>query len=228
MNIGDGTSKAKRQANVQAYFNRAARSFDSVYDHQRTALMQAVDRRFRSDMFQRFDMALEAIEPLAGKTVLDVGCGSGPYVVAALRRGAARVLGLDLAPAILDLARERVAASGLRDGCELRVGAFPDDAPEETFDVGIAIGVLDYVDARIHFLEALASVTRLAVLSFPSKHWFRGTLRHGRYWAKRCPLHLCDQDEVASLMAAGGFKEVEIVKLPGAGMDYFVKAAGSA
>lgn len=228
MTEGSGTPDARKQEDVQAYFNRAARSFDSIYDHKRTRLMQLVDRHFRSDMFRRFDMTFEAIEPLAGKTVFDVGCGSGPYIVRALQGGAARVVGLDLAPEILDLARARVEGSGFKERCELRVGAFPDDPPHEVFDVAMAIGVLDYVEDPVQFLEALRNAARLAIVSFPSNHWLRGPLRRGRYWAKRCPLHLYDQEDIRAAMAASGFDQVEITKLPGAGMDYFVKASCSA
>jgi cyclopropane fatty-acyl-phospholipid synthase-like methyltransferase len=62
---------------VKTYFDRAAASFDTFYDRRRTRFIQWVDRKFRSDIFERFRLAFEALAPLDGKSVLDVGCGSG-------------------------------------------------------------------------------------------------------------------------------------------------------
>lgn len=47
---------------------------------------------------------------LAGCRVLDAGCGSGRYMLHALRRGAARVIGVDLSPEMLDRARVELGA----------------------------------------------------------------------------------------------------------------------
>ena len=53
----------------------------------------------------------EAIDLLPGSRVLDVGCGPGNGAIAAARRNAEPV-GLDYVPALLDRARQRVAAEG--------------------------------------------------------------------------------------------------------------------
>ena len=46
---------------------------------------------------------------LHGQAVLDVGCGSGRYMLHALRRGAARVTGVDLSPHMLARAGTELA-----------------------------------------------------------------------------------------------------------------------
>jgi SAM-dependent methyltransferase len=51
-------------------------------------------------------------EPLAGKQVVDVGCGTGNAALAAAARGA-RVTGVDPAPRLLDVARAEAAARRL-------------------------------------------------------------------------------------------------------------------
>ena len=58
------------------YFDHASAIFDTFYDDQRGASMRWVDRHFRSDMFVRFDWTFREIGDAAGKTVLDIGCGS--------------------------------------------------------------------------------------------------------------------------------------------------------
>ena len=206
---------------VHTYFDRAAVAFDTFYDHKRTRLMQWVDRTFRSDMFERFRLTFEILEPLAGKGVLDVGCGSGPYVVEAARRGARRVVGLDMAGGMIDLARHRAAAANVANRCKFVVGTFPADAPSEVFDYAIVMGVMDYVSDPLAFLAALRErVMERTVLSFPSRHWFRTPLRRIRYWGKRCPVYFYDEPQIRDLAAQAGFARVDVVKIRGAGMDY--------
>ena len=48
-----------------------------------------------------------------GMEVLDVACGSGNATIPAARAGAARVVGLDLVPELLDSARERAGEAGV-------------------------------------------------------------------------------------------------------------------
>jgi 2-polyprenyl-3-methyl-5-hydroxy-6-metoxy-1,4-benzoquinol methylase len=55
---------------------------------------------------------LELMEPLAGKRVLDAGCGDGMYSLAASERGAL-VTGVDLSADMLAVARGRSAARGV-------------------------------------------------------------------------------------------------------------------
>lgn len=206
---------------VGTYFDRAAITFDTFYDQRRSAFMQWVDRKFRSDMFERFRLTFEALAPLEGATVLDVGCGCGPYVVEAVRRGARRVVGLDMAEEMLELARRRVATADCAEPCTFVLGAYPQDAPPEQFDCAIVMGVMDYVPDGLVFLSALAQqVRRRAVLSFPSTHWFRTPLRRVRYALKRCPVYFYDRARIESLMTSAGFEDVRITKIPGAGMDF--------
>lgn len=219
----DMKNQKQHDDNVSTYFSKAATTFDTFYDHKRSSFMQWVDRKFRSDVFERYHLTFETIEPLNNKTVLDVGCGSGPYVVEAARRGSKRVVGLDMARGMLDLARQRAITAGVADKCKFTLGVFPQDAPQEIFDYAIVMGVMDYIVNPLPFLSTLAQRVRLcAVLSFPSKHWFRTPLRKIRYCVKRCPVYFYEPQQIESLSKAAGFSQTKIKKIPGAGMDYFV------
>lgn len=50
---------------------------------------------------------------LRGKTVLDFGCGVGSGSIEMARHGAKRVIGLDIRPDVIDVARQDAAASGV-------------------------------------------------------------------------------------------------------------------
>ena len=204
------------------FFDSFAEGFDTIYQGRRNFVMQLLDRRFRSDMFIRFALTFEALDDLKGKTVLDIGCGSGPYIVEAFNRGAHRVTGVDPAPNMLALVRNRLKTGTLAERCSLLEGYFP-GIDVQAHDYAIVMGVMDYVaDARA-FLTALKPVVRvLAAVSFPSKHWFRTPFRAFRYRLRRCPVYFYDETEIRNLCSAAGFREIGINKIPGAGMDYHV------
>lgn len=216
-------SRKKHNQKVRTYFDKTAVSFDTFYDKKRSSFMQWVDRKYRSDIFERFRLAFEALDPIVDKTVLDIGCGSGPYVVEAARRGCKRVAGLDIVQAMLDLARQRAETAQCIERCQFILGTFPQDALPEKFNYAIVMGVMDYIADPLNFLTVLAQqVTDRAVLSFPSKHWFRTPLRKFRYWLKRCPVYFYEPKQIEDLSKAAGFSNTKIEKIPGAGMDYFV------
>jgi SAM-dependent methyltransferase len=79
---------------------------------------------------------------VAGRRILDAGCGSGP-LFAALRDRGAIVRGFDTSTGMLELARRR-----LGDGADLRVvdlgGPLP--YPDDTFDDVVASLVLHYLE----------------------------------------------------------------------------------
>lgn len=58
-------------------------------------------------------MCLELLEDatIAGQTVLDLGCGSGILSIAASKLGAARVLGVDVDPLSVEVAKENATAN---------------------------------------------------------------------------------------------------------------------
>ena len=213
----------KHDDKVATYFDKASVTFDTFYDHKRTRFMQWVDRQFRSDVFNRYFLTFETLEPFEGKTVLDIGCGSGPYVVETAKRGCKKVVGLDMAEGMLDLARQRAEKAGLIDRCEFIQGIFPENAPPEMFDYSITMGVMDYIANAEEFLKTLArKITRKSVLSFPCYHWYRTPIRKLRYRLKRCPVYFYKAEEIERYASGAGFSGVDIQKMPGAGQDYFV------
>jgi 2-polyprenyl-3-methyl-5-hydroxy-6-metoxy-1,4-benzoquinol methylase len=212
----------RRDANAAAFFDGFAETFDTIYDGKRNVIMRWVDCRFRSDMFIRYRLTFEALDNLQGKAVLDIGCGSGPYIIEALNRGARWITAIDPASNMLALAQRRLEKYGLQSRCALIEKAFP-NGRLEVHDHAIAMGVLDYVADAASFLTALRPLIRVsAVVSFPSQHWFRTPFRQVRYRLRRCPVYFYDKNRIAALCSAAGFAQVDIHKIPGAGMDYHV------
>jgi len=72
---------------------------------------------------------------LAGKTVVDFGCGSGILSLAALKLGAKKVIGIDIDPQALQASKANAERNGVADRLELFL---PKDQPSFKADVVVA------------------------------------------------------------------------------------------
>jgi SAM-dependent methyltransferase len=79
---------------------------------------------------------------LTGKSVLDLACGEGFYSRLQRRRGAARVVGVDLSAEMVRMARAEEARSPL--GVEYRIGDAADFQAGEVFDLVVAAYLFNY------------------------------------------------------------------------------------
>lgn len=78
---------------------------------------------------------LESID-LTGKTVIDFGCGSGILAIAAIKLGAAKVVGIDIDPQAILASKDNATRNGVADQLELFL---PEEQPENLVaDVVIA------------------------------------------------------------------------------------------
>jgi SAM-dependent methyltransferase len=101
-----------------------------------------------------YDAAFGALEPLAGRALLDAGCGTGLAVRLAADRGAV-VSGLDATAPLLEVARERTPDADLRVG---EIQALPYD--DASFDVVTAFNSIQYAADPAAAVAQLARVCR--------------------------------------------------------------------
>ncbi|RBM41325.1 50S ribosomal protein L11 methyltransferase [Vibrio tarriae] len=64
---------------------------------------------------------------LSGKTVIDFGCGSGILAIAAIKLGAAKVIGIDIDPQALLASKDNAVRNGVEDQIDVYL---PKDQPE--------------------------------------------------------------------------------------------------
>ena len=81
-----------------------------------------------------------------GLTVLDYGCGAGENCVLLSKRGC-KVIGLDLSPELIALAKRRMALHGIDDGYEFHVGSCHETGLQDhSVDGVFAIAILHHLD----------------------------------------------------------------------------------
>lgn len=167
-----------------------------------------------------YDVVLDRAGVGPGTRLLDVGCGSGMAAMLAAERGAA-VSGIDAAPALLAIARERVAQGDFREGdleaLPFAAGAFdlvtgfnafqfagnPDVALREAARVlapggRIAMTVWGEPDG----MEMAAIIRALGPLLPPPPPGAGG------------PFALSDRAALLSLAEASGLRVIDVVDVP--------------
>lgn len=94
---------------------------------------------------------------LSGKSVLDIGCNSGFFSLEMKRRGAERVVGVDIMPHLL--AQSRFASHWFDLPMELyECGAYDVSSLASKFDIVVFIGVLYHLKHPLYALEHIASI----------------------------------------------------------------------
>jgi 2-polyprenyl-3-methyl-5-hydroxy-6-metoxy-1,4-benzoquinol methylase len=207
---------------VRSHFHADARRFDAIYEDEKNPLTRFVDNVWRGVVRRRFVLTLDKLEPLAGKSVLDVGCGSGRYCIAYAERGARRVVGVDFAAGMIELACQHARRAGVNDRCEFRAGKFPEAVQGETFDACTAMGFFDYIAEPAPIVSRMRELTRSTmIMSFPKSREWRAPVRRVRFWAKGCPLYLYSEPQVKTILARAGVTLYDWIALD---RDYIVIA----
>jgi len=181
------------------FFDRYAIDFDSIYGNDNRTFERVINRLFRRAMVLRYQKTMAGCQPIAGRTVIDIGCGPGHYSVALARAGAAHVLGLDFAPGMLKIAQESARRLGVEQRCVFELGDFLSYPIPERFDYAIVMGFMDYVADPRPVIDHVLAVTRgRAFFSFPKEGGPLAWQRKLRY-RNRCDLFLYREDRIRSL-----------------------------
>jgi SAM-dependent methyltransferase len=125
------------------------------YDHPADVERYAAFSPGGLEVFER-ELVERCVRP--GGRILDVGCGAGREALDLARAGF-RVLGLDVAPRMIEAARRRAEAEGL--AVELRVGSVTElTAPPGAFDAVFWAGSYHHVPGQALRIETLRRIGR--------------------------------------------------------------------
>ena len=138
------------QQAVIDFFDRAAANWDAQLVRNEAVIGKILDNA--------------GIRP--GVSVLDVACGTGVLIPDYLKRGAARVTAIDIAPEMARIAREKFPQENVRFVC----------GDAETAPLGEGFDAIVIYNAFPHFPDPERLVARLAALLAPGG---RLTVAHG-------------------------------------------------
>ncbi|MFK2890775.1 class I SAM-dependent methyltransferase [Dyella flagellata] len=136
---------------------------------------------------------------LNGLNVLDVGCGSGRYMLHVLRRGASRTIGVDLSSAMLQRACTELTAGRFDAGIGLAQGSMTSlpvlDAWADLTVCGLVVGHLERLHDALRELHRVTRPDGIVLCSDfhpigPALGWQRDFKHDGQRYAVRHTQHL--------------------------------------
>jgi SAM-dependent methyltransferase len=153
--------------------------------------------------------------------VLDVGAGTGATSLALRRFGT--VLGIDLSPEAMQIARDRGLAVARMDATNLAL-------PDASFDVVVALDVLEHLDDDVACVRELVRVLRpggVLLVTVPAYNWLwsshdvanRHLRRYRRHSLRRVlqqgdlDIEVCSYVMLSMLLPAAAYRLLE--RLPG-------------
>jgi 2-polyprenyl-6-hydroxyphenyl methylase/3-demethylubiquinone-9 3-methyltransferase len=143
-----GASANVDAAEVAKFEAGASRFWDPQGEFRPLHLLNPVRTRFVSERV-----------PLAGLRVLDVGCGGG-LLAESLAREGAQVTAIDLAPAMIEVARLHAAAAGLTIDYRLAGAQELTRASPAVFDVVTCMEMLEHVPEPAAMLGTLTQLLK--------------------------------------------------------------------
>jgi tRNA (mo5U34)-methyltransferase len=173
-----------------------------------------IDAEWRSDL--KWQRVAGAIEPLAGRRVLDVGCGNGWYALRMVDAGAAAVLGID--PTLLYVMQFLAVTAQM---AQPPVAVLPlrlEELPEarRAFDTTFSMGVLYHQRSPIEHLRQLRATLRqrgqlvLETIFIPGEESCACTPAD-RYARMKNVWLLPTLSELTTWLRRTGYRDVEII-----------------
>jgi ubiquinone biosynthesis O-methyltransferase len=175
-----------------AFFDEAAKKYDSWYQTPMGRFVDEVETRLAFDLFT----------PEKGMTILDCGCGTGNFSIKLAEKGA-QVTGVDLSTEMMGVAKEKARRSELNinfveaDICNL---TFPDNSFDAVFTMAVFEAIPDSQRAFQEMMRVLK----------PGKFLLIGTIRKDAAWGRSYEKRV--QENPDSIWRFSTFKTMEEIK----------------
>jgi SAM-dependent methyltransferase len=199
---------------AQRYFGSFAEDYHRAFEGTgANPLHHLINRLFRRKTFVLRTALVERElreYGVQGRTVLDLGCGSGEVSLLAARLEA-DVTGIDIVPAMVDIAAGEARAAGVAERARFRIGnILEDELP--TADVTMMVGVIEYYsDLPTLMRKVCAATGDLLIVVDTRGPWWRRAMRYTLARLKNFYIFYRHPDAVSAIAAAEGFRETRRV-----------------
>ncbi|AAM07528.1 class I SAM-dependent methyltransferase [Methanosarcina acetivorans] len=191
---------------IGEYFETIAEDFDAYYDKPKNMTDALINSWLRRPgLLKRLKITLAISDPKEGMRILEIGCGSGKYIVECAKRGA-DVWGIDVAPEMIKLAKQFCNKSKIK--AHLSVG----DATKELqsgFDVCVALGVFEYFKDPRPILNNMIAATNhngKVIFSLPKKYAFQTPLREAMLYYRNVDCYYYTKEKIRMLVNNGNHR----------------------
>jgi 2-polyprenyl-3-methyl-5-hydroxy-6-metoxy-1,4-benzoquinol methylase len=199
-------------------FAKISRSITSIGVKESSWTDKLFNKWFRKSMTLRFNQTINEIVDAECQSALDIGCGPGDYSIALRNKNINNITALDFSQNMIDFAQKLEIDLFGDSKIDWSVADFSTWESKKTFDAAIIVGVMDYIEKPLEFVNSVFSVcNKVSIFSFPSDKGFLAWQRKVRY-KSRCYLRLYSQKELEILFKDAG-ENVVIHKL---GRDFLV------
>jgi len=114
-------------------FDPIAAVYDQWYAMEMGQLVDTIEK----------DLVYRLADPQPGQRMLDIGCGTGNYSLDLARRGL-RVTGIDISPAMLEVARQKAVQAGLElDLVQADITRL--DLPPDYYDLVLSVTAMEFI-----------------------------------------------------------------------------------
>jgi len=173
-----------------------------------------IDSEWRSDL--KWSRVADRIEPLAGREVLDVGCGNGYYALEMRKAGANLVIGVD--PTLLFVMQFVAVNQFVKDPAVFVLPLRLEELPpaNNAFDTTFSMGVLYHQRSPVDHLRQLRTTLRpggqlvLETIFMPGEESYACT-PSDRYARMRNVWLLPTIAELTTWMRRSGYRDIEVV-----------------
>lgn len=215
------------QQRAKAYFDQLAPDYDRAFRGEKGGWLNTlVNRFFRGPTFvRRMEMLEELLrrQGMEGARVLDLGCGSGQVSLLAAALGA-RVHGIDIAPRMLEIARQAAAGAGLLERTRFEEGDVATAALPPA-DVVLLVGVIEYyVDYAPLVQRAAAVAGRTLIIAHTRRVLHRMVLRKLMFALQRSSVYFHPMPRVIAAAEGAGLRLREEQRASGFSLLVFERA----
>ncbi len=200
---------------MQDYYAKRVRCYQEAYSGENSkGFLNRFYQFAWSPLRSIFRYTMQYLAGMAPQCVLDIGCGTGIYVVELAARGFT-VTGIDSCREMVDATEKLIEKSGLKTNTKTVLADYLEWSGEtkREFGLALAIGVMDCVSDAEAYLSSFRRVAREVIVTFPVKTMF-SFITELSYRQQGMKGYFYKEEQVRELLQTAGFEIVHFAKIP--------------